>query len=148
MKVILTKDVNKVGKAGSMVDVADGYARNYLIARGLALEATAGRLAEVKRKETEDSAREKKLREAAEAARQVIQHKAVHVRASAGENGRLFGSITSSQVAEAIKRQYDVEVDKRDIKLSDPIKQAGAFPFTVQLFRGISVEMTLSVEVE
>lgn len=147
MKVILLKDVNKVGKSGTTVEVSDGYARNFLIAKGLALEATAGRLAEVKRKESEDKAKEQKMKEEAEAARHLIQGKVVRVKGSAGENGKLFGSITSAQIAEALNAQYGVTIDKRDVKLAEAVKQAGEFPFEIQLFRGITAKMVLAVEV-
>ncbi|MBQ9564170.1 MAG: 50S ribosomal protein L9 [Synergistaceae bacterium] len=148
MKVILKADVNKVGTAGSLVNVSDGYARNFLFPRGLADEATPGKLAAWKEEQAHKKAKEEKKRGEAEQAKKELQGKAARVEAKAGENGKLFGSVTTAQVAEALAEQYKLTVDKRDIKMEDSIKQPGNYPFTLKLFPGVQVDMTLVVSVK
>ena len=147
MKVILIKDVNKLGKSGDKAEVADGYARNYLIARGLALEATSNLIAEVDSRKRGEKAKEAKLKKEAEEIKKQIQGKTVTVHVSAGEKGKLFGSVTNSQVAEALKVLYKLDIDKRDVKLPEAVKQAGEFPVIVRLYREVDAQMTLIVEV-
>lgn len=145
MQVILKKDVAKVGQAGALVNVSDGYARNFLMARGLAVEATPGKIAEWKQEQAHKKASEAKQRAEAENVKKGIQGKAVKIEAKSGENGKLFGSITTAQVAEALSAQHGLNIDKRDIKLPDAVKQAGNYQFSVKLHQGISADMTLSV---
>ena len=148
MQVILKADVNKVGTAGSLVNVSDGYARNFLFPRGLADEATPGRLAAWKEEQAHKKAKEDKKRQEAEEARKELQGKAARIEAKAGENGKLFGSITAAQVAEALKEQYGLTIDKRDIKMDDAVKQPGSYPFTLKLHSGVQASMTLVVSVK
>jgi large subunit ribosomal protein L9 len=148
VKVILTQDVNKVGAKGDLVEVADGYARNFLFKKNLAVEGTQGRV-----KEWEDQQKSRKNRDArllAEAVetKKKIGGKMVRVRMSSGEEGRLFGSVTSQQIAAALVSQLSVEVDKKEIKLDEQIKQLGMFPFRIRLFTGVEAELTLCVEAE
>lgn len=145
MKVILKADVKKVGAAGSLLDVSDGYARNFLFPRGLAEEATPGRIAAWKEEQAHKKAREEKNRQAAGQARQEIQGKAVRIEARGGDNGKLFGSVTTAQIADALMEQYGLAVDKRDIKVDDAIKQPGNYPFTLKLHSGVHAGMTLTV---
>ena len=147
MKVILIKDVNKLGKSGDKLEVADGYARNYLIARGLALEATSGLIAEVDSRKASEKAKDTKLKKEAEETKKHIQGKTITIQVNAGENGKLFGSVTNSQVAEALKASFDLDIDKHDIKISESIKQTGDFPVTIHLYREVDVLMNLLVEV-
>jgi len=147
MKVILLKDVNKLGKSGDKIEVADGYARNYLIARGLALEATSGLIAEVDSRKASEKAKETKQKKEAEEIKKQIQGKLVSIRVNAGESGKLFGSVTSAQVADALKTLHKVDIDKRSIKLPEAIKHAGEYPVTIHLYREIDANMTLLVEV-
>jgi len=147
MKVILIKDVNKLGKSGDKLEVADGYARNFLIARGLALEATSGLIAEVDSRKASEKAKEAKLKKEAEETKKHIQGKTITIHVNAGEKGKLFGSVTNSQVAEALKTSYNLDIDKHDIKLPEAIKQAGDYLVTIHLYREVDVVMTLFVEV-
>ena len=147
MKVILIKDVNKIGKAGDKLEVADGYARNYLIARGLALEATSGLIAEVDSRKASEKAKDAKLKKEAEEIKKHIQGKTITIHVNAGENGKLFGSVTNSQVAEALKATFELDIDKHNIKISEAIKQAGDYPVTIRLYREVDVLMNLLVEV-
>ena len=148
MQVILKKDVNKIGKAGQLLEVSDGYARNFLFPRNLAEEATAGRIADLNTREQSRQAREDKEKQAAEEVKKLLHGKEVRVAASAGESGKLFGSVTTSQIAEALEAQYKIKVEKRDIKLAEPVKQPGNHVMSVRLHAGIQAGMTLVVEIQ
>ena len=145
MKVILTQDVNKVGVKGDLVEVSDGYGRNFLIKKGLAMEGTGGKLREWEENQKSKKNREAKMERAAIEAKKKIGGKKVTVSMNAGEEGRLFGSVTASQIAEALKAQHHVEIDKHDIKLNEQIKQVGMYPFKIRLHTGIEAELTLEV---
>ena len=146
MKVILKSDVNKLGRAGTLIDVSDGYARNFLFPKGLAIEATPGKLAEWKAEQARLKAKDEKKHAEAIELQKRLQGRAVRVEGKAGENGKLFGSITAAQIAEALEAQHDLKgIDKRDIKLDETVKQAGDFPFALKLYPGIQAEMTLTV---
>lgn len=148
MKCILLEDVRKLGKKGELVEVSDGYGRNYLIPRGLAEEATKEKIAELRQKEKAKKAKDEKAREEAEASRKYLQGKNVKVRASAGEKGKLFGSVTSSQIAEAIEEQFKVKVNKKDIKVDEQIKELGTYSILVRLFQGVEAKMNVTVEAD
>ena len=148
MKVILKQDVNKVGRRGELVDVSDGYGRNFLVGRGLGEEATPGRLREFQEAQKTQQLKDEKKLKLAEEAKKKIGGKVVSIKVNAGEGGKLFGSVTSAQVADAIKAKYGVAADKKDIKLDDSIKQAGTYVFKVRLCAGVEAEMSLKVETE
>lgn len=148
MKIILKKDVSKIGKKGDMLEVADGYGRNFLIARGLAEEATEGKLRELSEHKKTLKVREDKKVALAQEAKKKLGGKVVTIKVNAGEGGRLFGSVTTAQVAAAIEAQYGVEADKKDIRIEDAIKQAGSFPAKIKLHAGVEAEFTLKVEVQ
>jgi large subunit ribosomal protein L9 len=148
MRVILKKDVDKIGKAGELLEVSDGYARNFLLPKNLAEEATAGKITELQSLQQNRKMKEDKEKSAAEENKKRLQDKAIRVFASAGENGKLFGSVTAAQIAEALEAQYRVKIDKRNIKLAEPVKQPGNHSVGVRLYAGVQVDMTLSVEVQ
>ena len=148
MQVILKKDVNKIGKAGQLLEVSDGYARNFLFPRDLAEEATTGKIADLNARQQNRKAREDKEKQAAEERKKLLQGKVLRVTASAGESGKLFGSVTTAQIAEALLAQYMVKVDKRDIKLTEPIKQSGNHAVSVKLHAGVQADMTLDVKIQ
>lgn len=144
MKVILIQDVPSLGKAGAVVDVREGYARNYLLPRGLAREATEGQLRAL---EQERAARERKLareRQRAVEVAHALQSRPVRIRAKAGAGGKLFGSVTAQQVAEAL-RQMGFEVDRRQVELAEPIKAVGTYRVTVRLPHGQQAEVEVQV---
>lgn len=145
MKVVLREDVSKLGRKGELVEVSDGYFRNFLLPRGLAEEATPGKLKEMEEKRKSNAAREAKLLAQARESAAVLGGKRVVVKASAGESGKLFGAVTTQQVSEAIESQYGIKVDKRDVKM-DQVKQVGEYRFKVRLYQGVEAEMLLSVE--
>ena len=148
MKVILKSDISKLGKAGSLIDVSDGHARNFLIPKGLAVEATAGKLAEWKAEQARLKAKDDKNRQEALALQAKLQGQAVSIEGRAGDNGKLFGSVTPAQIADALEAQHGLKgIDKRSIKLDDPVKAAGSYKFVLKLYPSVQAEMTLVVTV-
>lgn len=145
MKVILKQDVYKVGKKGELLEVSDGYGRNFLIPRGLAEEATPQKIKALEEQTRFQKTREEKKEQQAKETQRFLQGKQVIVHAKAGEGGRLFGSITPQQVADALKEQFGVEVDKRGIKM-DSIKEIGRYPLKVRLYTNVEADLTLNVE--
>lgn len=148
MKIILKQDVKKLGNAGDLVEVNDGYARNFIIPRGLGEEATTGRVKQLKEKKASQKARDDKAKQEAEARKKHLQGKQVRLTVSAGEKGKLFGSVTGAQIADAVKAQFGTEVNKKDLKLADAVKQVGEYKFKIRLYTGVEAEMTLKVEAE
>ncbi|MBP7176382.1 MAG: 50S ribosomal protein L9 [Thermoclostridium sp.] len=145
MKVILKQDVQNLGKKNAMVNVNDGYARNFLIPRGLAIEANAGAVNEMKMKENAEKS--KKEHEMANAKKQAEKIKAVTVnfKSKAGENGKLFGSITSKDIAEKLEKELKIEIDKRKIVLPDAIKALGTYDIEIKLYTGVSTTLKVHV---
>jgi large subunit ribosomal protein L9 len=148
VRVILKKDVDKVGRAGQLLEVSDGHARNFLIPRGLAEEATEGRIADLETRQQNRKMKEDKEKQAAEEAKKILQGKVVRVSAVGGESGKLFGSVTAAQIAEALEAQYGVKTDKRDIKLPEPVKQPGTHAISIRLHAGVQADMNLSVDLK
>lgn len=146
MKVILTQDVKGQGKKGQVVDVSDGYARNFLLAKGLATEATKSNLNDLKGKQ--ESAEYKIKTDTDEAKKIAEQMKAlvVNLKAKAGDNGKLFGSITSKDVADALTAQHHIKLDKKKFVIPDGIKTLGVTEVTVKLYTGISGTLKVNVE--
>ena len=144
MKVILTQDVKGLGKKGDMVNAADGYARNFLFPRGLAAEANAQAMTEMKNRE---AAKEHKIAvdtQNAKDAAAVLEGKTVRISAKAGQNGKLFGSVTAKEVAEQLKKQYGVDTDKRKIAMED-IKAYGTYEAQIKLYSGIAASFYVQV---
>lgn len=146
MKVILQKPVDKLGVPGDLVDVADGYARNYLMPRGLAVQASKGGVKHVESLKRAHATRVSKARAEAETEAQRLTATPIRVKARVGEEGRLFGSVTASEVAEEIERQTGVKIDRHDVHLDEPIRSIGVHEVRVHLFA--EVDPVLSVEVE
>lgn len=146
MKVVLTVDVPKLGKRGQVINVADGYARNYLFPKGLGLEATPANL---KTFEGERAAAQRRAdREAAEAeaVAQRLAGVTLTVRAKAGDEGRLFGSVTAKDIAVGLKQVAGVDIDRKRIELEEPIKTVGRHRVSVRLTRNVSREIAVVVE--
>jgi large subunit ribosomal protein L9 len=146
VKVILIQDVNKLGSKGDLLEVSEGYGRNFLLKKKLAVEGTEGKVKEWEERQKAKENREARQRANAVEVKKKIGGKMVTVKMSSGEEGRLFGSVTSQQVASALSAQLAVDVDKREIKMDEQIKQLGRYPFKVRLHAGVEAEMTLSVE--
>ena len=146
MKVVLTQEVREVGAPGDVIEVADGYARNYLIPRRLAVQATKGTLKQVDAiRRTRELREVRNLEQARAVADQHGAHK-VKVGAEAGEGGRLFGQVTPAQVAEAVAKAGGPKIDKKRLAFESPIKSLGAH--TAQLRLHPEVEATISIEVQ
>lgn len=145
MKVILNSDVEELGRKGEIVEVSDGYARNFLLPRKLAMAATKGALqqAEAMRRAREERD-SKELEDAQQIATRLAKATLV-VNAKAGDEGALFGSITSADIAEAIKQTTGLEIDRRAIQLTDPIRSVGAHTFGVHLHPEVDAEGTVQV---
>lgn len=148
MKVILLKDVKGLGKEGDLVNSKDGYARNFLFPKDLAIEATPGNL-----KKWEDKNRqleEKKQEEIKEAnlLKEKIENLTVDIKAKGGSAGKLFGSITSQDIATALNAQHKIDIDKRKIELKDNIKTTGIKEVDVKLYPEISAKLKINVEVQ
>ncbi len=146
MKVILTEDVKGSGKKGDLVEVADSYARNILLRKGLAIEATASA---INNKKTQDAAKAHHAQvelDAARANKDRLNGKSVTVLAKAGSGGRLFGSITSKEIAVALKNEYGLDIDKKKIALSGDIKAFGTFSFDLKLHNGVIAAMKVVVK--
>ncbi|WP_286952647.1 MULTISPECIES: 50S ribosomal protein L9 [Aminobacterium] len=148
MKVILKEDVAKLGSKGDLIETSDGYARNYLFPRGLAEEATPAKLKEWKKVKEARERKEEKMLAEAQAKSRKLQGKRVIVKASAGESGKLFGSVTNAHIEDALKNQLDVSIDKKDIRLDENIRNTGNYSFTVKLYQGVEARMTVKVEAE
>lgn len=148
MKVILLKDVKGLGKEGDLVNSKDGYARNFLFPKNLAIEATPGNL-----KKWEDKNRqleEKKQEEIKEAniLKEKIEKLTVEIKAKGGNAGKLFGSITSQDIATALNAQHKIDIDKRKIELKENIKTTGSKEVDVKLYPEISAKLKINVDVE
>lgn len=148
MKVLLLKDVPQVGKAGDMVRVADGYARNYLIPQGLAALSTPGALKEAEARKQSEVKRQQKAESAAHILAEALAGVTVHLKAKAGENERLFGSITNADIAEALGAKLGQEIDRRKIELVEPIKALGTYQVPVKLLTDLAPTVTVVVEAE
>lgn len=147
MIVILTKDIKGLGRAGEVVKVNDGYARNMLLPRGMATEATDGNIRSLeKQKKISEEKRQKDLAAAKQTAEK-IGALSVKIVTKSGENGRLFGSITSKDIADALKEQHKVDIDKRKIVLESPIKTVGTFPIEIKIYPEVVATVNVTIEV-
>ncbi|XOQ44115.1 MAG: 50S ribosomal protein L9 [Clostridium sp.] len=145
MKVVLLQDVKGTGKKGELVQVSDGYARNFLLPRKLAKEANAQVMSELKSAESARKWRIQKETEEAKAAAASINGKTIRLFAKAGQGGRLFGSITSKEIAEELKKSFNVNVDKRKIVLDGDIRAFGTYECEVKLYTGVSAKIYVLV---
>ena len=143
MKVILQQDVKGQGKKGQLVEVSDGYGRNFLLPRKLAVEATAENLNTMKMQDKARQARAAEEKAAAQAAAERLKSCQVKISAKAGQGGRLFGSITSREISDELRAQHGIDVNKSKIVLSEPIKSFGSFEVKCRL--GSEVSGTVSV---
>ena len=144
MKVVLKPDVKGLGKKGELVNTSDGYARNFLFPKGLAVEANAQSMTELKNREQAQKYKIETETAAAKKAAAEIQGKTIKIKAKAGQNGKLFGSVTSKEIAEKLKEEFKLDVDKRKVAVED-IKQFGTYEFEVKLYHGISAKLFVSV---
>jgi large subunit ribosomal protein L9 len=148
MRIVLRDDVDNLGKKGEVVDVADGYARNYLVPRGLAMKATKGVVAQSESMRRSREAKETRDREASQALASQLGGQTIEVKARAGEGGKLFGSITASDVADAVLAQTGIELDRRKVVLDEPIRELGDAQVQVRLPAEVVVAVAVMVVAE
>lgn len=148
MQVILLKDVKGVGKAGQVAKVSDGYARNMLIPQKLAMEASAANVKVLERKRAEIEAQRAVDLQVAQELKEKLEGTTLNLKAKAGDGGRLFGAITSKDIAEALEQQCKVSLDKKKIDLASPIKNTGLSEVELRLFTGVSARLKVNVEAE
>ena len=146
MKVVLLKDVKNVGKRDDILTVSDGYARNFLFPQKLAAEATAGALKEIERKRAAQDAREAEMLAEAKNKAAALKDKVITLSVKCGDKGRLYGSVTNAEVAEALEKQHGVKVDKRKIDIGDPIREIGIRTISVWLHAGVTTPMQLDIK--
>lgn len=145
MKVILKQDVKALGKKDMLVDVSDGYARNFLLPKGLAMEATADNINNMNQKNhSEQLKKEKALAQAKELAEK-LKEITVTIKTKAGENGKLFGSITTKEISEKLKEQHKLDIDKKKMVMDDSIKSIGTTTVEAKLHPGVSAKFTVKV---
>lgn len=145
MKVLLLKDVNGSGKEGDIVNVSDGYARNFLIPKKLAVPADAGSINAANLKKSAAAHRIEVQRKNAKELASGMSNLTVRIYAKCGENGRLFGSITGKEISEALKEQYDLTVDKKKIRIPEPIKSTGITTVSAHMFEQTDAEFKVEV---
>ena len=143
MKLILRADVERVGKKGDVIDVADGYARNFLLPKGLALKATPGATSQASAMRRARDVKDAKEREAGEQIARQLVPAVIKIPARAGSEGRLFGSITAADVVEAVKEQTGIELDRRRLHLDEPIKTLGVHEVPVRLHADVQFRVTV-----
>jgi large subunit ribosomal protein L9 len=145
MKVLFKKDVTDVAKAGQVKEVADGYARNFLIPRGLAVAATPHALKQVAELQAAAARHAVEEEQTAKGLKELLESKPVVLEAKAGSQGRLYGSITTSDVAIAIQKQLGTTLDRRDLEINDPVRQIGSYQVTARLHRAVTATVTVEV---
>ena len=148
MKVILLQDIANQGKQGEVVTVADGYARNYLYPRKLAIEAAGGALKNLQTKHALEDRRTEKMRSEADRTAEQLNDKTITLTVKAGQNSRLYGRITAGDIAEAVERELSIKLDKRKVGLLDPIKAVGEYDIPIKLHRDVTVPLKVAVVAE
>jgi large subunit ribosomal protein L9 len=145
MRVILLDDVERVGHEGDILKVADGYARNYLLPKKLAVEATRGALVELERRRSAIAAREDDKRSKARARADEMSQMRIVVTARAGQGTRLHGQVTPQMISDAAKAQLNIEIDKRDIDIAEPIRELGEYLISAKLYKDVAAQLPVTV---
>ncbi|NLX70677.1 MAG: 50S ribosomal protein L9 [Clostridiales bacterium] len=148
MKVILTKDVKGQGKQGDVVNVSDGYARNYLFPRGLAIEADEKSLRALKEQKQKEAKRKQNELAEAQKLADTISQLTVVIKAKTGGSGKLFGSVTNKEIADELKKQHKIDLDRKKIVLPEPIKDIGLHNVSVKVYPEVTANLEVKVEEE
>lgn len=148
MKVILKESIKNLGEKDDLVEVKDGYARNYLIPRGLAEEASEGNISRAKARRDAEEQRQEREKEEARKLSEKLNGKVLEIKAKTGSKGKLFGSITSMDIVEALKREYGTVFDRKKIVLEEPIKSVGETTVEIKLYPGVSTQIKVKVIAE
>lgn len=145
MKVILQQEVKKLGKKGDILEVSEGYARNFLLPQKLAIEATAGNVNAVKQQKAAQVHKEQRANDEAKVLASQLTKVSVTISVKTGEGGKVFGSVTAKDIADALQNQYKIEIDKRKIELKDAIKSLGSYSVTVRVHPEITGKIEVNV---
>ena len=145
MKVILLEDIKGVGKKDQIINANDGYARNYLFPKKLALEATAGNLGNLKARQESNQFRKDLQKEAAIDLANKMKDINLEIKVKAGENGKIFGGVTAKEISEHLKQDHNIEVDKKKINLADTIKNIGTYTVDIKLYEGVIGKLKVNV---
>ena len=145
MKVILLDNIKGVGKKDEIINASDGYARNFLLPKKLAVEANSANMSKLKAKQDSNQYRKNVEKEEAQKIAEKLKGILLKIPVKAGENGKIFGSITSKEIAENLKTQYQIEVDKKKIELKEPIKTLGSFTVQIRLYEGVIGNLKLQM---
>ncbi|CDF58993.1 50S ribosomal protein L9 [Thermobrachium celere] len=145
MKVILTADIKGVGKKDEVINVSDGYARNYLFPKKLAVEATEGNLRVLQEKKAKEAEKKREELLAAQELSKKLSQLTVEVAVKVGDNGKIFGSVTSKDIADALKKQHNIEIDKKKIELPEAIKIAGVYTVDVKVYPEVVAKLKVSI---
>ena len=148
MIVILNRDIKGTGKAGDVVNVSDGYARKRLLPKGYATEATEGNIRSLKKQKAIAAEKKAEEKAAAQQTAEKIGKVSVEIKTKAGEGGRIFGSITSKDIADALKAQHNITVDKKKILLDSPIKQTGEMTVEIKLYTDVNAKLKVVVNAQ
>ncbi len=146
MKVILLKDVKAQGKKGDVINVSDGYANNFLLKQGLAVPANNDNMNKLNNEKSSQAHRKEVELQNAQKIKDDVQDKTVSLQAKAGDGGRLFGSVTTMDIAEAVKKELKVDIDKRKINLKDPIKSIGSYTVEAKLHPEVTATFTVQIK--
>ncbi|MGE5415406.1 MAG: 50S ribosomal protein L9 [Acidobacteriota bacterium] len=146
MKVILLADVKGLGPKGKVVEVADGYARNFLLPKNLAAEATEGRIKEQQAQDKRSEQKREKEEDKALKLKNVVDNKTVTINSKCGDGGKLFGAITSKEIADALKSQLKVDIDKKKIEIKEAMKHLGEYPVKIKIHHSIVADIKVLVE--
>lgn len=146
MEIILLQDVKALGKKGEIVKVSDGYARNFILPKKLGLEATKQNLYDLNMQKAAEEKKQKEILEEAKAFGKKLEGLTVKISIKAGEGGKTFGSVSTKEIAEAAKKQFNIDLDKKKLQLADPIKNAGTYTVPVKLHPQVTAELKVQVE--
>lgn len=145
MKVILLEDIKNVGKKGQIINAKDGYARNFLFPKNLAIEATEGNLKNLEHKKQAQEEKEKQILEEAKALEEKLMEKTVLIKTKAGEGGRLFGTITTKEIADLLEKEDGISIDKKKFELDEPIKSIGEHYVRIKLHPTVNAKLKVIV---
>lgn len=148
MKVILTEDIKGVGKKDEIINASDGYARNFLLPKKKAIEATNDNLTKLTAKQAATKHRKELEFEEAKKTAEKMKTITLKIIAKAGENGKIFGGVTSKEISENLKKQYNIDVDKKKVSLTETIKVLGTYSADVKLYEGVNAKLTIAVIAE
>ena len=148
MKVILNQDIKGVGKKDEVINASDGYARNFLFPKNLAVEATSANMTKLQSKKDGESYKKSQEIEEAKKVAEKLKDIVLVIKVKSGENGKIFGGVTAKEIAEELKIKHKIEVDKKKIGIYETIKTLGRFPIEIKLYENVTAKLTISIESE